>query len=75
MFCGSSLEYTRERLVKEVLGALGGTEKELSKRAKGDKEKVALARWVRAETTVTLGWIASRLQIGTWTYVSNLLHE
>ena len=42
---------------------------------KGDKEKVALARRLRAETTMTLRWIADRLQMGSWTYVSNLLHE
>jgi hypothetical protein len=61
--------------VKVGVGALGWTEKELSRRAKGDKEKVALARRLRAETTMTLRWIASRLHMGTWTYVSNLLHE
>jgi putative transposase len=64
-----------ERLVKEGLGALGWTEKELSRRTKGDKGKVALARRLRAETTMTLRWIADRLQMGSWTYVSNLLHE
>ncbi len=68
-------EALAERLVKAGLGALGWTEKELSKRAKGDKEKVALARRLRAETTMTLRWIASRLHMGSWTYVSNLLHE
>jgi hypothetical protein len=50
-------------------------EKELSRRAKGDKGKVRLARQLRAETTMTLGWIARRLQMGSWTYVSNLLRE
>ena len=37
----------------------------------------ALARMatLRAETTMTLRWIADRLQIGGWTYVSNLLRE
>ena len=68
-------EARAERLVKAGLRALGWTEKELSRRAKGDKEKVALARQLRAETTMTLRWIADRLQMGSWTYVSNLLHE
>ncbi len=27
-----------------------------------------------AETSVTLKWIAQRLQMGTWTHVANLLH-
>ena len=41
----------------------------------GDKEKVKLARRLRAETTMTLRWIADRLRMGSWTYVSNLLRE
>ena len=34
-----------------------------------------LARRLRQETTMSLKWIAQRLQMGTWTYVSNLLNE
>jgi len=68
-------EARAERLVKEGLRALGWKEAELSQRAKGDRGKVALARRLRAETTMTLAWIADRLQMGSWTYVSNLLHE
>jgi putative transposase len=64
-----------ERLVKAGLAALGWTEKELSAKAKGDKGKVKLARQLRAETTMTLRWIADRLHMGSWTYVSNLLQE
>ena len=37
--------------------------------------KVKLARRLRQETTMSLQWIAARLQMGTWTYVSNLLNE
>ena len=29
----------------------------------------------RAETIVSLQWIAQRLEMGTWTHVSNLLRE
>jgi hypothetical protein len=43
--------------------------------SKGDAGKVKLARQLRAETTMTLRWIAKRLQMGSWTYVSNLLRE
>jgi hypothetical protein len=50
-------------------------ENELSERRKGDKEKVKLARRLRSETTMTLGWIAGQLRMGSWTYVSNLLRE
>jgi hypothetical protein len=34
-----------------------------------------LARRLRQETTMSLKWIAARLQMGTWSYVSNLLNE
>ena len=34
-----------------------------------------LARRPRQETTMSLKWIAQRLQMGSWTYVSNLLNE
>ena len=48
---------------------------ELAKRRKGAPEKVALARRLRAETTMTLKWIAAELHMGSWTYVSNLLGQ
>ena len=68
-------EARAQRLVRAGLQMMGWTEKELPRRAKGDKGKVRLARQLRAETTMTLGWIARRLQMGSWTYVSNLLRE
>jgi hypothetical protein len=34
-----------------------------------------MARRLRRETTMSLKWIAQRLQMGTWTYVSSLLNE
>jgi hypothetical protein len=36
-------------------------------------EKVELARRLRKETTMSLKWIAEQLEMGSWTYVSNLL--
>ena len=30
---------------------------------------------LRQQTTMTLKWIAQRLHMGSWTYVSNLLHQ
>jgi hypothetical protein len=44
-------------------------------RFKGDKRKVALPCRLRQETTMSLKWIAQRLHMGSWTYVSNLLQE
>ncbi len=61
------------RLVAEQLQRLGWSAAELPPRRKGDREKVALARRLRTETTMTLKWIASELHMGSWTYVSNLL--
>jgi hypothetical protein len=47
----------------------------LRARHKGHRAKVILARRLRQETTMSLKWIAQRLQMGSWTYVSNLLNE
>jgi hypothetical protein len=50
-------------------------ESELKKRRKGDKGKVALAQRLRQPTTMSLQTIAQRLEMGSWTYVSNLLRQ
>jgi len=68
-------EQKAERLVREELKRLGWTEEALCAQRKGDNSKVALARRLRQETTMSLKWIANRLQMGSWTYVSNLLRE
>jgi hypothetical protein len=68
-------EAKAERLMWAGVRALGWEEKELSARRKGDKGKVQLARQLRIETTITLCWIAGRLQMRSWTHVSNLLRE
>jgi hypothetical protein len=57
------------------LERLGWDEDQLRARPKGHRSKVMLARRLRQETTMSLKWIAGRLQMGTWTYVSNLLNE
>ena len=54
---------------------LGWAEEELRARRKGHRAKVMLARRLRQETTMSLKWIADRLHMGSWTYVSNLLNE
>ena len=48
-------------------------ENELAALRKGDKLKVAIARRLRRETTMTYKWIAERLAMGHWTTVANLL--
>jgi len=56
-------------------GPGGRREDELWARRKGHRAKVLLARRLRQETTLSLKWIAQRLHLGSWTCVSNLLHE
>ena len=63
-----------EGIVREGLKRLGWKEAELEARRKGDREKLKLALRLRAETTVTVRWIAERLRMGSWTYVNHLLY-
>ena len=63
-------EQKAEQLVRSGLKQLHWIEADLETRPKG---KVKLAQRVRKETIMTLAWIAQRLQMGSWTYVSNLL--
>ena len=68
-------EQKAKRVVREEMERLGWKEEDLPERRKGDKGKIAAARRLRQETTMSLKWIAQRLHMGSWTYVSNLLHE
>ena len=54
---------------------LGWDEDQLRARPKGHRSKVMLARRLRQETTMSLKCIPERLQMGTWTCVSNLLNK
>jgi hypothetical protein len=47
----------------------------LVRRAKGDAVKVALAARLRAETVMTVKWIAERLRMGVPGYVNLLLYR
>ena len=67
-------EQKAERLLKAELEKLGWKEESLRMVSKSRPVKVQLARLLRAESTMSLKWIAGRLQMGSWTYVSNLLH-
>ena len=68
-------EEKARRLVAEHWQRLGWPAAELAKRRKGDPEKIALARRLRAETTLTLQWIAAEFDMGSWTEVSDLLGQ
>ena len=71
----ATVELKAERIVREELKRLGWVKRDLPRRRKGDEGKVAVARRLHRETTVSLKWIAQRLQMGSWYYVSNLLNE
>jgi len=63
-----------QRIVRDGLKRLGWTPADLNARAKGHPEKVKLAARLRAETTVTLKWVAKRLRMGVWTGLNHLLY-
>src|SRR5277367_442591 len=67
-------EEEAERMVREGLKRLGWKEADLAARRKGDVKKVKLAVRLRAETTVTVKWMAGRLQMGAWTHLNHLLY-
>jgi hypothetical protein len=69
-----SAEAKAQRIVAEELRRRRWKESTLADRRKGDAGKVAMARRLRAETTMTLGWIAERLQMGTKTHLAHLLY-
>ena len=64
-----------ERIVKEELKRRKWTEADLKKRAKGDAGKVKIARRLRAETVMTVAWIAERLRLGSRNYANLLLRQ
>ena len=65
----------RERMIAEALKRRKWRAGDLAARAKGDLSKVAIAAPVRAETVVTVAWLANRLQMGTAGYVNNRLYR
>jgi transcriptional regulator with XRE-family HTH domain len=68
-------EEKARRILKEELDKLGWTGAELAKRAKGQVRKIQIAGRLRAETAVTLKWIAKELHMSTWTHVANRLQK
>ena len=68
-------EEKARRILNEELDKLGWAGAELAGRPKGDARKIRIARRLRAETAVTLKWIATELHMGTWTPVANRLSD
>ncbi len=65
-------EQRAERLVREWLEAEGRSQAELHTRPKGDPKKTQWALRLRAETPMTRQWIATRLAMGSASYLSHL---
>ena len=68
-------EELAELIIAEELKLGRWQEADLKTRSKGDSVKVALAASLRAETTMTVGWIAERLAMGTRGYLNHLLYR
>ncbi len=68
-------EQRAEAIIFARLKKLGWEKTELANRRKADPQKVTLARDLRSQTTMSLKWIARRLEMGSWTHVSNLLRQ
>jgi len=64
-----------ERLIAEALRGSGATEQQLTAWRKGHRFKVKLAAKRRAETTVTVSWIAKRLAMGSRGHLAHLLYR
>ena len=60
-------------LLQELLRKEKLSESNLKQMRKGDPVKIKLAVELRKHTTMSLKWIAEKLHMGSWTYVSNLL--
>ena len=68
-------EAQAELIIAEELKRGRWPEADIKTRPKGDSVKVALAARLRAETTMTVGWIAERLAMGTRGYLNHLLYR
>jgi len=68
-------EHKARRIIKEELARLQWTVRDLQTTLKGDRRKIRIAKRLRAETTMTLKWIAAQLHMGTWTHVANRIYH
>ena len=71
----ATAETRAEAIIAEELKRRRWRRDDLKKRPKGDAAKVALAARLRAETTMTVGWIAERLGMGTRGHLNHLLYR
>ena len=66
-------EEMADRLVQEELARRKWSEEDLAAKPKTDRHKARIALRLRRETTMTLGWIAGRLQMGSVNTLKNTL--
>ena len=71
----AAAEAQAEQIIATELKRRRWKEAEIKTQAKGDPTKLALAARLRAETTMTAGWIAERLGMGTRGYLNHLLYR
>ncbi|HEV2395102.1 MAG TPA: transposase [Verrucomicrobiae bacterium] len=71
---GESAEQKAHTLLDAELKAVGWRASDLATHRKGAPQKVRIALRLRKETTMTLGWIARELEMGTKTHLSHLLY-
>jgi hypothetical protein len=65
-------ERQAERMIREMMGAVGIAEAQLLVARKGGGRKRLIARRVRQQTSVSLRWLAGRLKMGSECHVSRL---
>lgn len=70
----AAAELRAETLVSHALAQWNWTADELQSLPKGHPRKLELAMRLRAETSMTLRWIADRLRMGTSGHLSHLLY-
>src|SRR5437870_13918117 len=70
-----TMEKKAQRILLEEMNRRGWDQAQLDRRRKADPQKLEIARKLRAETTVTWGWIAKNLKMGAPAYVANSLRK
>jgi REP element-mobilizing transposase RayT len=68
-----AVEVRAERLVSQALQRLGWTELDLVDRPKSHPAKLQLAHQLRAQTTLSVAWVAQRLSMGSRAHLAWLL--
>ena len=66
-----SEEQKAERLLGEMLRAVGWRKEDLNHWPKGDIRKARMAARLRSETVMRWKWIAKRLEMGHWRTAAN----